>query len=61
MEGDEVVLAMTATSVVNTFLEGIGSFMTSVTSNTTLMLICGVIVAAGIGRLAFKTIRRFVK
>lgn len=59
MEG--VVANMTSTSVVGTFLTGIGSFMTSVTENTTLMLICGVIVAAGIGRLAFKTIRRFVK
>lgn len=59
MEG--VVAGMTSTSVVTTFLTGIGSFMTSVTENTTLMLICGVIVAAGIGRLAFKTIRRFVK
>lgn len=59
MEG--VVSDMTATTVVSTFLTGIGSFMTSVTENTTLMLICGVIVAAGVGRLAFKTIKRFVK
>lgn len=59
MEG--VVPSMTFTSVVTTFLTGIGSFMTSVTENTTLMLICGVIVAAGIGRLAFRTIRRFIK
>lgn len=59
MEG--VVSGMTSTNVVSTFLEAIGSFMSAVTGNTTLMLICGVIVAAGVGRLAFKTIRRFVK
>ena len=51
---------MTASSVVNTFVSGIGTILTSVTSNTTLVMIVGVMVAAGIGRLAFKTIKRFV-
>ena len=51
---------MTASTVVTTFITGIGSILTSVTSNTTLVMIVGVMVAAGIGRLAFKTIKRFV-
>lgn len=51
---------MTATSVVTTFVTGIGDILTSVTSNTVLVMIVGVMVAAGIGRLAFKTIKRFV-
>lgn len=60
MEGGGII-SMTSTNVVGTFLTGIGSFMTAVTENSTLMLICGVIVAVGIGRLAFKTIKRFTK
>lgn len=51
---------MTASSVVTTFVAGVGSVLSSVTENTTLLLIVGVMVAAGIGRLAFKTIKRFV-
>lgn len=51
---------MTATSVVTNFVTGIGTILTSVTGNTTLAMIVGVMVAAGIGRLAFKTIKRFV-
>ena len=51
---------MTAASVVTTLVSGVGSILTSVTENTTLVLIVGVMVAAGIGRLAFKTIKRFV-
>lgn len=51
---------MTASSVVTTFIANIGTILTSVTSNTTLAMIVGVMVAAGIGRLAFKTIKRFV-
>lgn len=51
---------MTASSVVTTFITGIGSIMTAVTDNTVLVMIVGIMVAAGIGRLAFKTIKRFV-
>lgn len=52
--------AMTAKTVVTTFVSGIGTILTSVTANSTLLMIVGVMVAAGIGRLAFKTIKRFV-
>ena len=51
---------LNATSVVSTFISGVGTILSSVTSNTTLTMIVGVMVAAGIGRLAFKTIKRFV-
>lgn len=51
---------MTTTTVVTTFVSGIGTILESVTSNTMLVMIVGVMVAAGIGRLAFKTIKRFV-
>lgn len=60
VSGEEVNYLMTASSVVNTFVTGIGTILTSVTSNSTLVMIVGVMVAAGIGRLAFKTIKRFV-
>lgn len=60
MPSEEVSLIMTTSSVVTTFVSGIGTILTSVTSNTTLVMIVGVMVAAGIGRLAFKTIKRFV-
>lgn len=60
MPGEEVTYLMTATSVVNTFVTGIGTILSSVTANSTLLMIVGVMVAAGIGRLAFKTIKRFV-
>ena len=60
VSGEEVSYIMTSSSVVSTFVSGIGTILTSVTSNTTLVMIVGVMVAAGIGRLAFKTIKRFV-
>lgn len=51
---------LTAATAVDAFIGGIGTILSSVTSNTTLVMIVGVMVAAGIGRLAFKTIKRFV-
>lgn len=60
MPDEEVSLIMTASTVVTNFISNIGTILTSVTSNSTLVMIVGVMVAAGIGRLAFKTIKRFV-
>lgn len=60
VNGEEVNILMTTSTVVSTFVSGIGTILSSVTENSTLVMIVGVMVAAGIGRLAFKTIKRFV-
>lgn len=39
----------------------VGSFVTAIGSNTVLLSVVVLLIAAAIGRLAFRTIKRFVK
>lgn len=42
-------------------LNDVGSFMTAITTNTVTFGIVTVMIAGAIGRLAFKTVKRFIR
>ena len=59
MEGGTSI-TMTFSTLVSTAVSGVGSVITAVSSDTTLMAVALVMLAGAIGSLAFRTIKRFV-
>lgn len=52
--------SMTLSSLITTAVSGVGSVITAVSSDSTLMTVAMVMLAGAIGGLAFRTIKRFV-
>lgn len=57
MEGGTLINMGT---IITTAVSGVGSVITAVSSDSTLMAVAMVMLAGAIGSLAFRTIKRFV-